>query len=176
MSRRQRALSNNNMGTRLETSTTASDWTTGIVFGTLKESTLALKDSNTCQRLPTVNVCLVNSISPKNWTWTLNSMFYKSFLYFSCSDRVKEDDEVYCQNVAPSQEFQVELFTSLSLLSRSWWRLQVAGSGRGGKIFSDQKFEGTYFSSEFRAAKLLTKSGQAPSSYRSSSVLFIRCE
>ena len=45
-------------------------------------------------------------------------MFYKSFLYFSCSDRVKEDDEVYCQNVAPSQEFQVELFTSLSLLSR----------------------------------------------------------
>ena len=138
-----------------------------IVFGTLKESTLALKDSNTCQRRPTVNACFINIVSPKkvslHWTWTLNRMFYQSFLYFSCSDRVKEDDEVYCQNVAPSQEFQVELFTSLSLLSLSWWRLQVAGSGRGGKIFSDQKFEGTYFSSEFRAAKLLTKSGQARS-------------
>ena len=110
-----------------------------IVFGTLKESTLALKDSNTCQRRPTVNACFINIVSPKKvslqWTWTLNRMFYQSFLYFSCSDRVKEDDEVYCQNVAPSQEFQVELFTSLSLLSLSCWRLQVAGSGRGAKYF-----------------------------------------
>ena len=94
-----------------------------IVFGTLKESTLALKDSNTCQRRPTVNACFINSVSQKSGIaldLTLNRMFYQSFLYFSCSDRVKEDDEVYCQNVAPSQEFQVELFTSLSLLSLSW--------------------------------------------------------